>query len=464
MLHGQPVEVCFSCGDIVLRGLPVDGGMLKDIVSWDAHIAGHRAAAVKYADILRRLHGHAQYRDAARAYHVIACAERHPLPLRPYQEQALRAWIAARRRGVVVLPTGAGKSYVALRAITACQRTSLVVVPTIDLMHQWAADLEQRLDGCRVGRYGGGAKDFGEITIATYDSAVSFMSVHGSRFGLVIFDECHHLPAATTSNAARQCLAPFRLGLTATPERSDGLESLLDELVGPCVFRTNIKALAGKYLAHYRTEVIEVPLAPDEAAIYATARAQYISYLKRVGIDVSAPGGWQRFLVVAARDNEGRSALAAWHTQQKLARANRAKLAALWNIIIRHAGERILIFTDDNETAYDIGRHAILPVLTHRTPPRERQSMLDAFRSGRWPVLVTSRVLNEGIDVPDAAVGIVVSGTGSAREHAQRLGRILRAQPGKHAVLYELISAHTAELSTHLRRAQHISDGDDVRP
>jgi superfamily II DNA or RNA helicase len=125
-------------------------------------------------------------------------------------------------------------------------------------------------------------------------------------------------------------------------------------------------------------------------------------------------------------------------------------------ILSRHRGERTIIFTADNDAAYTIGRRFTLPVLTHHTKAAERKEFLDFFRQGKYPVLVTSKVLNEGVDVPQASVGIIVSGSGSVREHVQRLGRILRTAPGKaQAVLYELISANTSEESISERRRGH---------
>ena len=81
--------------------------------------------------------------------------------------------------------------------------------------------------------------------------------------------------------------------------------------------------------------------------------------------------------------------------------------------------------------------------------------MLENFRSGACPVLVSSRVLNEGVDVPEANIGIIVSGGSGVREHVQRLGRILRARPGKKAVLYELVNSATSELNVLARRREH---------
>ena len=127
----------------------------------------------------------------------------------------------------------------------------------------------------------------------------------------------------------------------------------------------------------------------------------------------------------------------------------------LWELLNTHRNERILIFTDDNATAYEIGQRFFLPVLTHLTRMPERKALLDRFRSGELPYLVTSKVLNEGVDVPEAAIGIVVSGSGSVREHVQRLGRILRKTAGKAAILYELISEDTSEERTGERRRKH---------
>ena len=159
---------------------------------------------------------------------------------------------------------------------------------------------------------------------------------------------------------------------------------------------------------------------------------------------------------LAGRSPEGRLAFRAFLDQRRLARGGEAKLRALWEILRHHAGERIIVFTADNSAAYELGRRFALPVMTHLTKASERKEFLEKFRDGSYPVLVTNRVLNEGVDVPAAAVGVVLAGTGSVREHVQRLGRVLRAAPGKsQAVLYELVSAGTSEESVSSRRRSH---------
>jgi superfamily II DNA or RNA helicase len=113
------------------------------------------------------------------------------------------------------------------------------------------------------------------------------------------------------------------------------------------------------------------------------------------------------------------------------------------------------VFTNDNAMATRVSREFLVPCITHHTDVKERRALLADFEAGHLPVLVTSRVLNEGVDLPAAEVAIVLSGTGTPREHVQRLGRILRPGQGKRAILYEVVSAGTSEEYTSARRRRH---------
>src|SRR5690606_3669962 len=268
-------------------------------------------------------------------------------------------------------------------------------------------------------------------------------------------DECHHLPGPSYRLAADCCLAPYRLGLTATPERQDGAERDLDELVGPIVYRRDIRELAGDYLADYETVKVRVRLSEEERELYLDARTTYLDFLRESRIDLSAPGGWTRFIGATSKSTEGRRALLAYRRQRQIAQASSAKLRVLERLLDSHRKDRVLIFTSDNATVHRISRSFLIPAITHQTRVKERHDILEGFNAGTFPFLVTSRVLNEGVDVPAANVAIVLSGTGSVREHVQRLGRILRRGPEKRAILYELIAEDTAEESTSARRRQH---------
>lgn len=430
-------------------------GLLLPDLRWDKRSECHRAPAFRYAEIVRELSLHKYaIEDNARAYLTLSLADRTHRQPRPYQVEALKAWLANKGRGIVVLPTGSGKSQVAIMAISDRGRSALVVAPTLELVRQWY-ELLRTTFGVEVGVVGGGEFVVHPLTVTTYDSAHLHQSSFGARFGVVIFDEVHHLPSPSYKLAAKFSLAPFRMGLTATPERADGAEDELSEVVGPIVYRRDITELSGEYLAEYDTERLVVELSATERAEYDEARATYLAFVRQQGIRMGGPSGWNDFVRTAARSREGRRAFDAYQRQRTLAVAAGAKLELLEELLVRHRTDRALVFTLDNATAYAISRRFLVPAITHHTKVRERSRVLQAFSSGVYGTVVTSRVLNEGVDVPDANVAIVVSGTGSVREHVQRLGRILRPRDGKRAILYEIVSAGTAEQSTSERRREH---------
>jgi superfamily II DNA or RNA helicase len=366
----------------------------------------------------------------------------------------LETWWDGGGRGVVVLPTGTGKTHVAVLAIARAERPTLVITPTIDLLHQWYGELSLAFQ-VPVGVVGGGDYDFQPLTVTTYDSAHIHVERWGNRFGLLVFDECHHLPGPSYVNAAAGSLAPFRLGLTATPERADGQEFVLTDLIGPVVYRREIKELSGDYLAEYRAERLYVELSAEEAEHYRQARDTYRRFVAEKRISMGGPHGWQRFIQETSRSKEGRAAFQAYRAQRTLSLAAPAKLEVLDGLLEKHRRDHVLVFTHDNATVYQIARRFLVPAITHQTKAKERREILDRFADGTYPVVVTSRVLNEGVDVPAANVGVVLSGTGTVREHVQRLGRLLRKLGDKQAILYEVVTRGTGEEFTSERRRQH---------
>jgi len=421
----------------------------------DERADAYRLPASGYRQLLLHLRAVDQpYLDGARAYRELSLVEQAPRTPLAHQREGLAAWRAAGNAGVVVLPTGSGKTYLGLLAIMAVGRSALVVTPTLELVAQWAEVLAQAF-GQTIGVVGGGSYQLEDLTVTTYASAYRKMGRFGDRFGMLIFDECHHLPGPGYAFAARGSLAPYRLGLTATPERADGEQRQYAQLIGGIVYSRGIHDLEGHVLAPYEVRTIEVDFEEDEREAYEAARETYRGYLERHAIRVGSPGGWQRFLWTASRDAEGRIAFAAYRRQRELARCARGKLVVLEQLLDRHSHDRMIVFTADNHTVYEISRRFLVPALTHRTRMTERRALLAAFSEGRLPVLVTSQVLNEGVDVPEAKVGVVISGTGSVREHVQRLGRILRAQAGKQAILYEVLTEGTSEKWVSNRRREH---------
>ncbi|MEM7761646.1 MAG: DEAD/DEAH box helicase, partial [Cyanobacteria bacterium P01_A01_bin.40] len=372
----------------------------------------------------------------------------------PHQAEALQAWKQAKRQGVVVLPTAAGKTYLAQLAMQATPRTTLIVVPTLDLMHQWYAQIESTFPSAEIGLLGGGSRDRTPILIATYNSAAIHAETLGNRYALQIFDECHHLPTDFFKVIAEYAIAPYRLGLTATPERSDGTHRYLDTLIGKIIYRKTPEELSGAALAEHKIVQMRVKLSEQEQLKYEQAISTRNKFLRQSNISLSSLQGWQLFVQASARSPQGRKAMLAHREAKEIALGTDAKLRVLVDLITQHQTERILIFTNDNATVYRISQQFLIPAITYQTAVKERHDILTRFKAGEYKTLVASHVLNEGVDVPDARIAIILSGTGSTREYVQRLGRVLRKgnTSNKQAILYEVVTENTSEERTSQRR------------
>jgi superfamily II DNA or RNA helicase len=454
----DPLTLSYDRGTVVIAdGPPAFNYNSLPGVLFDPRTGTHRAQGRHYRAIVEHiLREKLPYTDGARGWDNkptgwVLNQERTP---RPYQLDALRQWTEAGRRGVVVMPTGTGKTFAAFLCIEKVGRPTMIVTPKIDLMIQWARELEEDF-GVEVGMVGAGVFEYKPLTVTTYDSAFIHLEKWANRFGLVVFDECHHLPGPSYSEAANAGLAPFRLGLTATPERADGADDLLPTLIGPIVYRLDITDVAGEFLAPYEARRVFVDLTPEEEERYRTCREEYRNFVAERGISMSGPDGFRRFLFEASKTPEGWKAARAYREQKRIMQAPSGKFRLLEELLNRHAADRVLIFTADNATVYHIARTYLVPAMTNQTKPKERKAILEKFHSGEYSVVVTCQVLNEGVDVPAANVGIVLSGTGSTTENVQRLGRILRKYGDKQAVLYEVITRGTAEEFVSDRRRQH---------
>ncbi|MEC8381392.1 MAG: DEAD/DEAH box helicase family protein [Myxococcota bacterium] len=446
-------DIQFQDGTLVVYGATLAD--LPSAFKWDHRIGAPRGPGYLYPKVvLDALKQAQEFTDSARQWSALTdlthIAMRTP---RPYQQEALDAWLSAGRCGTVILPTGAGKTFVAELAILKTQRPALVVTPTLDLVGQWHDRLKASFQE-PIGILGGGYHEIQRLTVTTYDSAYLYMGKYGDRFGLIVFDEVHHLPAQGYLNATKMAMAPFRLGLTATYMRGDGRENLLEGVLGEVVYERNITELSGVYLSDYEVIKILVALTDSEREEYVACRQRYTDFLKAKNIRMGG-NGWQRFIRAAAQSKVGRTAFQSYLRAKAIAHSAVGKFVTLEQLLARERGRRIIIFTHDNASAYHISTHFLVPCITHHTDLKERRKLLDDFDRGHLTTLVTSRVLNEGVDIQRAEVAVVMSGSGTVREHVQRLGRILRPAQGKHAILYELVAQDTAEENTSRRRREH---------
>ena len=447
MTDDPAVRLSFESGTVRLDGdVPALPGVEFDDRSDVARAPAHRYAAV---------------RDALRAQGVRF--EDRVLPetsldlsttyeLREYQSAALDAWRDANRRGVLELPTGAGKTVVAIAAMAELGVPTLVVVPTIDLLEQWRRELTAEFD-VPVGQFGGGRQEQESITVSTYDSAYLRADDVGGDFGLVVFDEVHHLGGEGYRDIARFLVAPARMGLTATFERPDGAHEVVEDVVGPRVFSLAVDDLAGDHLADYDIKRIEVSLSDQEREAYEAAQETFVRYLRTSNLDMRSGSDYRKLVMRSGNDPRAREALLAKQRARRVMMNADAKLSALASILARHRDDRIIVFTAHTDLVYRLSERFLLPAITNETGASERREILERFREGTYSRVVTANVLDEGVDVPDANVAVVLSGSGSEREFTQRLGRILRPKTdGGRALLYEVVTAETAEERVARRR------------
>ena len=421
-------------------------GVKGDPRSGTARAPAHHYAAIR--DVL--YHVDADVVDTVLGTDPVSLTTRYEL--REYQQDALNAWLDNNRRGVLELPTGAGKTVIALAAMAACDEPTLVVVPTIDLIEQWQRELETEFEA-PIGRLGGGEQRVEAVTVATYDSAYLRADELGDRFGLVIFDEVHHLGAEDYQDIARLLAAPDRLGLTATFERPDGAHETVAGLIGSRVYTIDTDELAGDHLAPYEIRRIEVELTPEERAEYDNVQGTFVDYVRSSNIDFTSGSDYRQLVKRSGNDPQAREALLAKQRAREIMMNADNKRHQLGRILDRHREDRLIVFTAHTELVYDLSERFLIPAITNETGAGERREILQRFRDGEYSRIITANVLDEGVDVPDANVGVVLSGSGSEREFTQRLGRILRPKAdGGRAILYEVVSSETAEERVAQRR------------
>ncbi len=450
------IKLRFDRGTLVLEGRGKDEHLpdSSDVWSWDHRLPAWRCAAMHYAAVRAALTAHYgnAWCDEVPAPSSVPWPRLNLPTLRAEQAQALSAWLAANCRGVVVMPTGTGKTEVALAAMAKLEVATLVVAPVRDLMYQWHRRISGSL-GYDAGVIGDGLFQPKSVAVTTYDSAYIHMADLGARYGLLIFDEAHHLAGRCFREAAILSAAPRRLGLTATPERADGRESDLDWLIGPVVFCLEVRAVRGRTLADYEVVRIPVALSAQEQQAYDRAGERVRAFLvqrRRKHPHYT----WQDVCRDARSDPEARQAHRAYLWRKSIEDRAAEKLRILEDIFRLHRDERILVFAGSNAMAIAVSRRFLVPALLNHSSKRERLAVLSDFAAGNLPVLVANQVLDEGIDVPEAKVAVILGGHASTRQAKQRLGRILRRSGERRAILYEVVCAETGEVERSRQRRQ----------
>ncbi len=379
-------------------------------------------------------------------------ADKRKMRLRPDQLAAVTAFEEGRRRGLIVMPTGTGKTVVAVDLILRLGVSTLVVVPVRDLMYQWHDKLLEAT-GLDAGLIGDGVHRVSPVSVTTYDSAAIHMPRIGHRFRFLIFDEVHHLSGAWRSDAARMSAAPYRLGLTATlPDDSDRIGTLHD-LVGPTLYQQQIADAAGKVLADYSVRRIAVRLSDAESRRYREY-SQVVQTFVYEQKEIDPQFKWDDTYKLSAavrEDPQGARAatiaMKAFRGKRKIEEHADAKMQTLEDLFRLHMGEPVIVFTGSNVMARKISARFLVPCLLSHCGKRELREWLQGFAAGEYPVLVANRVLDEGVDLPAVKTAIVLGGLSSQRQAIQRLGRVLRkGTGGRKATLYEVVVDDTKEV------------------
>ncbi len=363
--------------------------------------------------------------------------------LRKYQEEALEQWLK-NKRGIIALPTGAGKTIIAIAAIAKLGLRTLIVTFTKDQMFQWRDMILKYTNVTydKIGLYYGSEKRLGPITITTYQTAFRHITKISPMFSLLIIDEVHHLPADKFKYIALNAIAPYRLGLSATVVREDGRHEELFPLMGGIVYWKTASELANEgYLASYIVKTVYVDLTKEERK---QLRELLIIYKK-----LSRGRKFQEILAAARKGDESAINALRIHSRIKqIVQKSKEKIRAVEKIVREELskGSKIIIFTQYVDQAKELAERLKALLLIGEMNALERKRTLEKFRRISSGVLVVTTVGDEGLDIPDANIGIIVTGTGSRRQFIQRLGRLLRKGPGKEtAILYEIVTRGSSE-------------------
>ncbi|OLT10231.1 hypothetical protein BJF77_00410 [Kocuria sp. CNJ-770] len=398
-----------------------------------------------------------------------SAAQDYPF-LYTWQVEALDAWHAAGRRGVVQAITGAGKTVLGLVAVHEALRigqNALILVPTIELQRQWLGALKRHLPSASVGALGGGStSSFAQVDVivAVVHSAARQEVLSSHRQGVVIADECHRYAAPLFQSALSERFV-HRLGLTATYERADGAQStVLDPYFGGVIYELWYdRALDDGVIAPFDIAMVGVDLRPDEMAQYKELTSVMVETRQSLLGYPTVPEQPYAAFLAKVTELAGQEATAPIHfLAKKYVKALAARLkilsgtetktkavAALVSVFRRSGGS--LVFTqtqESSEASRDVlvGKDIPTGMVHADVPALERRLVLKDFAAGRYKVVTAPRVLDEGIDVPEADFAVIMASHRSERQFIQRLGRVVRLkQDGRHGRLAVLYAKGTVE-------------------
>lgn len=368
--------------------------------------------------------------------------------LRPYQKDAVDAALRL-KRGTVKAATGTGKTIIAIEWIRKVKRKSLIVVPTQALIFQsWAPKLKEA-DLLDVGEYYAYSKRTGSTMITTYSSALSHPNLV-EEAEAVVLDEIHHLGA----QMALQRLLPklqqkeYVLGLSSVPEREDSTHELFLKNFPICFDLSLGEALREGIVSPLEVVPIPAEMTNLERKKYDLYTQKIQEAFRRCGPDVSR---WMRFFDPNTKQFPGRQGLLALSRRKKLLSQIASKKGRILEILEKHPDQRIILFAESVQAIEEIKtflyNEEVLAETYHSgTEPWRRIELLEKW-GRKFNVLLSCRALEEGVDVSDVGVGILITSGKSKRQFIQRIGRVIRKKEGKTAKFYVVYCNDTLEES-----------------
>lgn len=399
-------------------------------------------------------------------------------PLRQWQVEALDSWAAHGHQGVVEAVTGTGKSRVGIEAIREALEhdfSVVVCVPTIDLVQQWKTSLREHGIGS-VGVMSSTESSRGSfrshsVLVATVQLLYGDPPTRPDGKVLLVADECHRYGAAAWGRALDRTYVR-RLGLTATFERNDdGINHLLDYFGGGPVFEIGFeRAISEGVVAPYDVRLMGVELTRNERLEYDEADEIVKDCRMRLVLNglPEEPFGEFMYEVTQVAEDEGhpedrdlaRQYLKAF--SQRIDVLSNAQKKYEWISELATAVQKsrgAIVFTRRVDAAEQISAELasgdVAVEAVHSGLSRaQRRDRLGALRRGRLQAVVAPTVLDEGIDVPDVDLGVVMGGSKSRRQMIQRMGRVLRLKAdGRKATFVIVYAKNTVE---------DVTEGDGV--
>ena len=366
-----------------------------------------------------------------------------------WQKQALSNWKLNNYRGIANAVTGAGKSRLALAALRDCVQEGgkcVVVVPTVVLLNQWVELVSEALPMVRVGRAGNGHDDDldrYDIVIATVATARQrTFSLPPDTIGLVVADECHRT-ASEMSKLSLDERFSRRLGLSATHERSDGAhDTVLMPYFDKVIFELGYDAaISAGVVAQVRVAFVGVDFTTEEAERYAILIRQLSKLRKTLIREYGCrPAPFAVFLddVIRLRGGTMKAGIAAnrwlsgWREKRNLLAETPAKIEALNKMaLVLGDADRSLIFTQSIASATSLNECLVAAEISSEVHHSQvdtsaRSEVMERFSAGETKALVSVQTLEEGVDVPDADLAVIIAASKQTRQMIQRMGRVMR--------------------------------------